>query len=114
VAWQLYEQNFPYEQLVHNLEDGGVIIYYQCTGPCPETVEQLRAIAKPFQDAGRHVVVAPNDPTWTLASGTTPHGDMGAPIAVVAWRKLLKLNEVDGTKIGQFIEAFEGIDHHVR
>jgi hypothetical protein len=39
---------------------------------------------------------------------------MGAPIAVVAWRKLLKLNEVDGTKIGQFIEAFEGIDHHVR
>jgi uncharacterized surface protein with fasciclin (FAS1) repeats len=114
VAWQVYEQNFPYEQLVHNLEDGGVIIYYQCTGPCPETVEQLRAIAKPFQDAGRHVVVAPNDPTWTLASGATPHGDMGAPIAVVAWRKLLKLNEVDGTKIGQFIEAFEGIDHHVR
>lgn len=114
VAWQLYEQPFPYEQLVHNLEDGGVIIYYQCAEPCPATVERLRTLVQPYQEAGRHVVVAPNDPTWTLTGGITPHADLGAPIALVAWRKLLKLNEVDGTKIGQFIEAFEGIDHHVR
>lgn len=114
VAWQVYEQNFPYEQLVHNLEDGGILVYYQCAVPCPETVEQLRTIVKPYQDAGRHVVVAPNDPTWTLASGVTPHADMGVPIALVAWRKLLKLNEVDAEKINQFVEAFEGIDHHVR
>jgi uncharacterized surface protein with fasciclin (FAS1) repeats len=114
VAWQVYSDPFRYEQLIHNLEDSGVIIYYQCATPCPALVDQLRAIAQPYMDAGRHVVVAPNDPTLTLADGSKPHADMGAPIAVVAWRKLLKLNEVDAEKIGQFIEAFEGIDHHVK
>ena len=114
VAWQLYEQNFPYEQLVHNLEDGGVILYYQCTPACPELVEQLRMVAQPYFDAGRHVVVAPNDPTWTLPDGSTPHQDMGAPIAVVAWRKMLKLDQVDAEKISQFIETYEGTDHHVK
>ncbi len=114
VAWQLYEQPFPYEQLVHNLEDGGVIIYYQCAEPCPEIVEQLRTLVQPYQEAGRHVVVAPNDPTWTLIGDVKPHADMGAPIALVAWRKLLKLDAVDVEKITQFIEAFEGIDHHVQ
>lgn len=114
VAWQLYTEPFRYEQLIHNLEDSGVIIYYQCATACPELVEQLRSAAQPYMDSGRHVVVAPNDPTWTLPDGTKPHADMGAPIAVVAWRKLLKLKAFDGEKIGQFIAAFEGIDHHVK
>lgn len=114
VAWQFYVDPFRYEQLIHNLEDSGVIIYYQCETACPELIEQLRAIAQPYMDVGRNVVVAPNDPTMSLADGSKPHGDMGAPIAVVAWRKMLKLEEVDAQKIGQFIEAFEGIDHHVK
>ena len=114
VAWQVYTEPFRYEQLVHNLEDSGVILYYQCESACPELVEQLQAIAQPYMDAGRHVVVAPNDPTLTLGDGSKPHADMGAPIALVAWRKMLKLEQVDAQKIGQFIEAFEGIDHHVK
>lgn len=114
VAWQVYTEPFRYEQLVHNLEDSGVIIYYQCETACPELVQQLQTIAQPYMDAGRHVVVAPNDPTITLGDGSKPHQDMGAPIAVVAWRKLLKLEQVDVQKISQFIAAFEGIDHHVQ
>lgn len=114
VAWQLYTNNFPYEQLVHNLEDGGVILYYQCATACPDLVEQLRTVAQPYFDAERHVVVAPNDPTWTQPDGAKPHQDMGAPIAVVAWRKMLKLDEVDAEKITQFIETYEGTDHHVK
>lgn len=114
VMWQVYEEPFRYEQLIHNLEDSGVILYYQCEAACPELVAQLRAVVQPYIDGGRHVVVAPNDPTWVLPDGSTPHQDMGAPIAVTAWRKLLKLNEVDEEKIRQFIDAYEGIDHHVK
>lgn len=114
VAWQVYVEPFRYEQLIHNLEDSGVIVYYQCEAACPELVEQLQAITQPYMDAGRHVVVAPNVPTLTLGDGSKPHRDMGAPIAVVAWQKLLKLDQVDAQKISQFIEAFEGIDHHVQ
>lgn len=114
VAWQLYETPFPYEQLIHNLEDSGVVIYYQCPDACPELVNQLRTVVQPYLDAGRHVVVAPNDPTWILPDGSHAHTDMGTPIALVAWRKLLKLQTVDAEKIGKFIETYEGIDHHVR
>ena len=114
VAWQVYEEPFAYEQLIHNLEDSGVLIYYQCAEPCPALFQQLSDFAQPYIDAGRHVAVVPNDPSWTTAAGVHPHADMGAPIAVVAWQKLLKLDEFDGDKMAQFIEAYEGIDHHVK
>ena len=114
VAWQVYDKPFVYEQLIHNLEDSGVIIYYQCADPCPELFQQLSDFAQPYIDGGRHLVVVPNDPTWTTPEGANPHVDMGTPIAVTAWQKLLKLDEFDGDKIGQFIEAYEGIDHHVK
>src|SRR2546426_8859320 len=43
---------FPYTTLfrsplqVHNLEDGGVLVQYNCE--CPELVEQLRAIVRRY------------------------------------------------------------------
>ncbi|MEZ4658171.1 MAG: DUF3105 domain-containing protein [Caldilineaceae bacterium] len=114
VAWQVYEEPFAYEQLIHNLEDSGVLIYYQCAEPCPDLFQQLSDFAQPYIDGGRHVAVIPNDPAWTTADGRHPHADIGAPIAVVAWQKLLKLDEFDGDKMAQFVEAYEGIDHHVK
>ncbi|MEZ4866856.1 MAG: DUF3105 domain-containing protein [Caldilineaceae bacterium] len=114
VAWQFYAEPFRYEQLVHNLEDAGVLIYYQCATACSELVQQLHDFAQPYIDGGRHIAVVPNDPTWTTPDGAKPHGDMGAPIAVTAWRKLLTLDAFDAAKISQFIDTYEGIDHHVR
>jgi len=114
VAWNIYDEPIRYEQLVHNMEDGGVIVYYQCPDGCPELVEQLATTVEPFLRADRHVVMAPNDPTWT-ANGSQPlHEDMGARIAVVAWQNVLKLDEYDHDRIRAFIERYEGIDHHVR
>ena len=65
VAWQVYDKPFVYEQLIHNLEDSGIIIYYQCAQPCPDLVQQLREFVQPYMEGGRHVVVVPNDPAWT-------------------------------------------------
>lgn len=114
--WQIFaaDQPWRYEQLVHNLEDAGIVIYYQCADGCPDLVAQLEELAQPLIDSGRHVLVAPNDPTWTLPNGEQPHQDMGAPIAVAAWRHLLKLDAFDADQINAFIDAFEGIDHHVK
>jgi hypothetical protein len=111
-AWNIYDAPQRYELLLHNLEDGGVIVYYQCEDGCPETVEQLRTIVEPYLNAGRHVVMAPNDPNWTTGAGPL-HKDMNARIAVVAWTRVLKLDEVDEVKIRTFIDRYEGIDHHV-
>ncbi|MCL4834965.1 MAG: DUF3105 domain-containing protein [Caldilineaceae bacterium] len=112
--WAVYREPVRYEQLLHNLEDGGVVIYYQCEDNCPELVDQLEAFARPLIAAGRHLVVVRNDPSWTGDVGAiTPlHQDMGARIALVAWQRLDKLEEFDEARIRAFFERYEGLDHH--
>jgi len=34
--WRIYDDPLPYERVLHNLEDGGVAIYYQREDGCPE------------------------------------------------------------------------------
>lgn len=113
VGWGIYTEPQRYEHLVHNLEDGGVVVYYQCPEGCDEVVAALRDIVQPYITAGRHVVMAPNDPTWAINGGQPLHQDMGAQISINAWQKQLKLETVDADKIRAFIERYVGIDHHV-
>jgi hypothetical protein len=110
--WGVHSEPVRYEYLVHNLEDGGVVIYYQCDDGCPELVAELEAVVQPFVDADRNVILAPNDPTWTEGGSGPLHQDMGARIALTAWQKLLTLDEVDAEAIKAFIERYEGIDNH--
>lgn len=111
--WGSYTRPFAYEQLIHNMEDGGVVIYYQCADGCPELVAQLDSVVQPYLAQGRHVVLAPNDPTFTNGGTSFWHEDMGARIALTAWQRIDKFDEFDADRIRQFIEAFEGIDNHV-
>lgn len=111
-AWGIQSQNVRYEHLIHNLEDSGVVVYYQCEDGCPEIVEQLEDILEPYLAEGRHVVLARNDPTWTEGGSQPLHKDMGARIALTAWRKLLLMEDVNADTIRTFIDRYEGIDHH--
>ena len=111
-GWSVYTEPIRYEQLIHNMEDGGVIVYYQCPDGCPELVDQLASVVRPYLDAGRHVVLAPNDPAWGVDTGQPFHEDMGAHIALAAWQRLDKFEEFDAERIRTFIERYEGIDHH--
>ncbi len=113
VGWGIYDEAQRYEHLVHNMEDGGVIVYYQCPEGCPELVQELEDLVQPYISQGQHVVMVPNDPTWSINGGPALHQDMGARIAVTAWQRILKLDEVDSGKIRSFIQRYQGIDHHV-
>lgn len=113
-AWQVHEDPIRYEQLIHNMEDGGVIVYYQCEEECPALVDQLTESVEPYINGGRHVVLVPNDPEWTIGDSQPLHQDMGAKIALTAWTKVLKLDEYDADQIEAFIRRYEGIDNHVR
>lgn len=113
MAWRIYDEPQRYEHLVHNLEDGGVVIWYQCPEGCPEILAELRDIVQPYLDRGEHVVLAPNEPTWSIDGGAPLHKDMEATIAITAWQRILKMDEVDAEMIRAFIERFEGLDHHV-
>ena len=113
VGWGVYNEPQRYEHLVHNLEDGGVVVYYQCPDGCPEVVQQLTELVQPYIDQGRHVVLVPNDPNWSINGSQPLQQDMDSLIAITAWQRILKLDEVDSGAIRTFIERYEGIDHHV-
>jgi len=114
--WGIQRQPQRYEQLLHNLEDGGVAVYYQCAEECPELERQLEELLDPYARAQRRVLLLPNDPAWREPPGrgnSQPlHQEMGNRIALTAWQRIDKFDEFDAERIRAFIERYEGIDHH--
>jgi hypothetical protein len=94
--WGVHTRPIQLELQVHNLEDGGVVVQYNCE--CPEMVDKLRAIVRTYD---KHVILA-------------PYPAMKSRIALTAWTRLERLEEYDEKRIVRFIEAYRGIDHHKR
>jgi uncharacterized protein DUF3105 len=92
--WGVHTTPIPRELQVHNLEDGGVVVQYNCQ--CPELVARLKAIVQRFD---RQVLLA-------------PYPGMKSKIALTAWGRLDQLEEFDEARILRFIDAYRGIDHH--
>ncbi len=110
--WGVSTQPVRYEQILHNLEDGAVAVYYQCPEGCPELVDALSELVEVYARAGRKVLLVPNDPSWT-DGGTQPvHRDMGGRIALTAWQRIDVFDEFDEQRIRAFIERYEGRDNH--
>jgi Protein of unknown function (DUF3105) len=94
--WGIHTRPIPPELQVHNLEDGGVVVQYNCE--CPELAEKLRGIVRKYD---KHVILA-------------PYPTMKTRIALTAWTRLDRFDELDEKRIVRFIEAYRGIDHHKR
>lgn len=94
--WGVSQEPIPDELQVHNLEDGGVAIQYG-SGVPEGDVETLASIAQDYE----RVLLAPR--------ASLPENQ----IALTAWGRILKLENLDEKQIRDFIEAYEGIDHHV-
>ena len=96
--WGIHTSPIPKELQVHNLEDGGVLVQYNCLQGCPDLVEKLKAIASGYET---RVILA-------------PYPGMDKRIALTAWGRIDKFDEFDEKRIVRFISAYKGIDHHVR
>ena len=96
-SWGVHSQPIPNEQQIHNLEDGGVVIQYNCPDGCEDLVAQLSAIVKKYEE---QVVLA-------------PYPGMDSRIALTAWTRIDKFDDFDAQRIERFIKAYRGIDHHV-
>jgi len=92
--WGVHTRPIPLELQVHNLEDGGVVVQYNCD--CPDLVVKLRSVVEKYD---KHVILA-------------PHPAMKSTIALTAWTRIETLSEFDAKRIRRFIEAYRGIDHH--
>jgi len=92
--WGVHTRPIQRELQVHNLEDGGVLVQYNCE--CPDLVAKLREVVGPYD---RQVILAPLP-------------DMKSTIALTAWTRVETLSAFDARRIRRFIEAYRGIDHH--
>lgn len=93
-----YDTPVQAELLVHNLEDGHVVIYYR-PGLPEDVITALRNLADKYAGEGRSVVVVPRQ-------------DTDSAVVLTAWRKILRLKDWDAARGQAFIDRFIGIDHH--
>jgi hypothetical protein len=97
-AWGSYDEVVLDQQLVHNLEDGGVILWYEYGTPASNAnnIQFLETIASTYDK----VIIAPREV-------------MPTPYALTAWTRLQRFNIVDHESMKAFLEAYYGRDHHV-
>ncbi len=98
--WGIHERPTSKELQVHNLEDGGVIVHYNCpegSQECRTLIEKLAKVARRYN----HAIL-------------TPYPGMSHQIALTAWTRIDEFNEFDEERIVRFIDAYIDIDHHPR
>jgi hypothetical protein len=94
-AWGVYDEELPKEALVHAMEHGGVIVWYNpaagCDGDCQSSVTRL---VTHYVAGGRHVILVPY------------HG-LHTAVALTAWTRLERLDRVDVSAIDAFVAAHD-------
>jgi len=96
-AWGVHEQPIPKALQIHNLEDGGVLVQYNCFD-CNDLIFRLKDIVRRYPDK---VILA-------------PYPGMKSRIGLTAWSYIDAFDQFDEPRILRFIEAHRGIDHHPR
>src|SRR5207247_8423081 len=92
--WGVHTRPIQPELQVHNLEDGGVVVQYNCE--CPELAEQLKKVVQGYD---KYVILA-------------PYPSMKTRIALTAWTRIDTFDDFDERRIRRFINAYRGIDNH--
>jgi Protein of unknown function (DUF3105) len=88
-GWGVYQQNeLPDEQLIHNLEHGGIWISYS-KDVATDTIQKIEDLAKRYPNK---IVVEPRSKD-------------DAKIVLASWQHLLKLDAFDETTILNFIKS---------
>jgi Protein of unknown function (DUF3105) len=96
--WGVYETPQVQEQVIHNLEHGGIVIWYQADQVTADQIAALEAYTRSWNGTERYkMLVSP----W---GGS----DFGHPIAIVAWTWLLYLDDVDTDLMDQFVDQHYG------
>ena len=86
--WGVYDVTQPDEQLIHNLEHGGIWVSYKLSTVDAETIAKLKDFTKRY----RKIIVEPREANE-------------ANISLAAWTRLENLDQYDEAKIVTFIQA---------
>lgn len=90
--WGIYENQLADETLLHNLEHGGIWVSYK-----PDLPDDQKAKLKEIAGRYKSKVIL------------EPRVQNDSPIALVAWQRLLKLDNADEKRITQFISTYKNL-----
>jgi hypothetical protein len=97
-AWGVYTNAQPQERMLHNMEHGGIVIWYQPALLGAEDLATLTSFVQQQVTTERFkVILTP----WSGA-------DFGHPLALTAWNWLAYLDTADLDKVRGFIDAHYG------
>lgn len=96
-----YSERQPPTQLVHSLEHGHIVIYYE--DPGADAVTHMKDWASLYGADWQGVIA-------------TPSSGLGQAVVLTAWRKILKLDRFEAAAAAAFIDEFRGRgpEHPVR
>lgn len=83
------------EKLVHNLEHGNVVIYYDKAKLPAADLEKLKQLTAKYSGPWDGVVAVPRT-------------DADHPLILTAWENALRLTAYDQAKVEKFVDAFRG------
>ncbi|UVI33438.1 DUF3105 domain-containing protein [Paenibacillus spongiae] len=93
--WGVHKDPLPKELLVHNLEDGDIVIYYN-NQLDSSSIAELESIAEHYKEG---VIV-------------NPYPEMKNKITLTGWGRIDRLETVEKDSITKFIQAYRGKNHH--
>ncbi len=94
-----YDAAPPDENLVHNLEHGYVVIWYNCSALDEAGCEALKTQIKAVMDRARPVVVTTNAKKLIAV----PRPTMDARLALTSWGRIDKLSSFDDMRVMEFV-----------
>jgi Protein of unknown function (DUF3105) len=97
--WGAYSTPQNESQLIHNLEHGGIVIWYDADALTQEQIDEIDAYVEGQVATGQGGRFKFISSPW---GGSEP---LGGPVAVTAWRHLLTLDAFDMDAIRAFADA---------
>ncbi|MCY3918396.1 MAG: DUF3105 domain-containing protein [Chloroflexi bacterium] len=91
----IYEQEQPFEPMVHTMEHGAIVLYYQPLAVDADTVGEMRVAASQLLSEGRRMIL-------------TPSTRIGVPVAMASWGRLMLMDDFEADTLRAFLDAFEG------
>lgn len=92
VPWQAYDQEVPDENIIHNLEHGGIYISYRPDLPADQIAKIKGLFSRPFS----------NQKFSPSKAVVAPRAANGSPIIMSSWSRNMKLDSFDEAKMMEY------------
>ena len=99
-----YDEPVPQGFLVHSMEHGGVVLYYNCPDGCPDVLALFRELVE-GQGSDPQCETVPEVENRIII---VPNPDMNVPIAATAWERLYRATCLDKESLQEFIGEHYG------